>query len=183
MEGRIANFGIFLDILEFLCFGWFFPFFQKIWAFGYSWSTLLWYWCYYLHRSRDDLSPICGIFYNLYSCHRYSHGKPLGKKMCHQRTVKCKEKKTQFLAKHCMFWEEEKNLKYKKLYTDNIHVSVTNSMSVYNTVDCTAYKTTRTARTRPRKRHMVFTIDGRCVIFNRPGVAGPVLQLPLWFIH
>ena len=29
---------------------------------GYSWSTLLWHWCYYLHRSRDALSPVCGIF-------------------------------------------------------------------------------------------------------------------------
>ena len=27
-----------------------------------SWSTLLWYRCYYPHRSRDALSPICGIF-------------------------------------------------------------------------------------------------------------------------
>ena len=30
--------------------------------FGYSCSTLLWYWCYFLHRSRDALSPVCGIF-------------------------------------------------------------------------------------------------------------------------
>ena len=36
--------------------------FQKIWVFGYSWSTLLWYRCYYPHRSRDALSPVCGIF-------------------------------------------------------------------------------------------------------------------------
>ena len=36
--------------------------FQKNWAFGYSWSTLLWYQCYYPHRSRDALSPVCGIF-------------------------------------------------------------------------------------------------------------------------
>ena len=39
-----------------------FSVFQKIWVFGYSWSTLLWYRCFYPHRSRDDLSPICGIF-------------------------------------------------------------------------------------------------------------------------
>ena len=26
------------------------------------WSTLLWYRCYYAHRSRDALSPVCGIF-------------------------------------------------------------------------------------------------------------------------
>ena len=26
----------------------------------YSWSTLLWYWCYYMHR-RDALFPVCGI--------------------------------------------------------------------------------------------------------------------------
>ena len=30
--------------------------------FWYSWSTLLWYRCYYPHRSRDALSPVCGIF-------------------------------------------------------------------------------------------------------------------------
>ena len=35
------------------------------WGFGYSWSTLLWYQCYYPHRSRDALSPVCGIF-NVY---------------------------------------------------------------------------------------------------------------------
>ena len=27
------------------------------------WSTLLWHRCYYPHRSRDSLSPVCGIFY------------------------------------------------------------------------------------------------------------------------
>ena len=26
------------------------------------WSTLLWHPCYYPHRSRDALSPVCGIF-------------------------------------------------------------------------------------------------------------------------
>ena len=31
------------------------------------WSTLLWHWCYYPHRSRDALSPVCGIFWNLFS--------------------------------------------------------------------------------------------------------------------
>ena len=30
---------------------------------GYSWSTLLWHRCYYPHRSRDALSPVCGIFF------------------------------------------------------------------------------------------------------------------------
>ena len=39
-----------------------FSVFQKKCFFGYCWSTLLWYWCYYPHRSRDDLSPVCGIF-------------------------------------------------------------------------------------------------------------------------
>ena len=39
-----------------------FSVFQKNWVFGYSWSTLLWYPCYYPHRSRDALSPVCGIF-------------------------------------------------------------------------------------------------------------------------
>ena len=28
------------------------------------WSTLLWHRCYYPHRSRDALSPVCGIFTN-----------------------------------------------------------------------------------------------------------------------
>ena len=27
----------------------------------YSWSTLLWHWCDYPHRSRDAFSPICRI--------------------------------------------------------------------------------------------------------------------------
>ena len=27
------------------------------------WSTILWHWCYYPHRSRDALSPVCGIFF------------------------------------------------------------------------------------------------------------------------
>ena len=39
-----------------------FSVFQKNMVFGYSWPTLLWYWCYYPHRSRDALSPVCGIF-------------------------------------------------------------------------------------------------------------------------
>ena len=39
-----------------------FSVFQKKFVFGYSWSTLLWYRCYYPHRSRDALSPVCGIF-------------------------------------------------------------------------------------------------------------------------
>ena len=39
-----------------------FSVFQKLWFFGYSWSTLLWYRCYYPHWSRDALSPVCRIF-------------------------------------------------------------------------------------------------------------------------
>ena len=39
-----------------------FSVFQKNWVLGYSWSTLLWHRCYYPHRSRDALSPLCGIF-------------------------------------------------------------------------------------------------------------------------
>ena len=39
-----------------------FSVFQKNWVFGYSWSILLWYRCYYPHRLRDALSPVCGIF-------------------------------------------------------------------------------------------------------------------------
>ena len=39
-----------------------FSVFQKNWVCGYSWSTLLWYRCYYPHRSRDAFSPVCGIF-------------------------------------------------------------------------------------------------------------------------
>ena len=34
VEGRIANFGIFLDVLEFLRFGYFLPFFKKIGFWG-----------------------------------------------------------------------------------------------------------------------------------------------------
>ena len=40
-----------------------FSVFPKKWVLGYSWSTLLWHQCYYLHRSRDALSPVCGIFH------------------------------------------------------------------------------------------------------------------------
>ena len=39
-----------------------FSVFQKNRVFGYSWFTLLWYRCYYPHRSRDALSPVCKIF-------------------------------------------------------------------------------------------------------------------------
>ena len=39
-----------------------FSVFQENWVFSCSWSTLLWYRCYYPHRSRDSLSPVCGIF-------------------------------------------------------------------------------------------------------------------------
>ena len=39
-----------------------FPVEKKKRVFGYSWSTLLWYRCYYPHRSRDAMSPVCGIF-------------------------------------------------------------------------------------------------------------------------
>ena len=63
VEGYIANFGISLDVFEFLRFGWFFFRFKKNWVFGYSWSTLPWYWCYFPHRSRDALSPVNGIFF------------------------------------------------------------------------------------------------------------------------
>ena len=41
-----------------------FSVFQKNRVSGYSWSTLLWHRCYYPHRSRDALSPVCGIFFN-----------------------------------------------------------------------------------------------------------------------
>ena len=49
------------DIFEFYMLVDFFCF-QKNGVSGYSWSTLLWYWCYYPHLSRDALSPVCGIF-------------------------------------------------------------------------------------------------------------------------
>ena len=49
VEGYIANFGISLDVFEFLRFVLFFLFFKKNWVFGYSWSTLLWYRCYRLN--------------------------------------------------------------------------------------------------------------------------------------
>ena len=28
----------------------------------YSWSTLLWYRCYFPHQLKDSMSPVCGIF-------------------------------------------------------------------------------------------------------------------------
>ena len=60
---RIANFGIFIDISEFFAFLLIFSVFQKNRVFGYSWSTILWHRCYYPHRSRHALSPVCGIFF------------------------------------------------------------------------------------------------------------------------
>ena len=33
------------------------------WDFGF-YPLFFWYWCYYLHTSRDSVSPICGIFLN-----------------------------------------------------------------------------------------------------------------------
>ena len=36
--------------------------FSKNQVLGFSWSTLLWYRCYYPQRSRDALCPVCGIF-------------------------------------------------------------------------------------------------------------------------
>ena len=35
---------------------------KQKWVFMYSWSTILWYRCYYPHRSRDAFSPVCGNF-------------------------------------------------------------------------------------------------------------------------
>ena len=51
----------FQTFLSFCVFGEFFRFSKNL-VFGYSWSTLLWHRCYYPHRSRDALSPVCGIF-------------------------------------------------------------------------------------------------------------------------
>ena len=62
VKGHIANFGTFPDVFEFLRFYNFFRFSKKSRLWGYSWSTLLWYRCYYPHRSRDAFSPVCGIF-------------------------------------------------------------------------------------------------------------------------
>ena len=41
-----------------------FSVFKKKWVLGNSWTTLLWHWCYYTHRARDALSPVCGIFFS-----------------------------------------------------------------------------------------------------------------------
>ena len=35
---------------------------KKVFLLILPWSTLLWHRCYYPHRSRDALSPVCGIF-------------------------------------------------------------------------------------------------------------------------
>ena len=61
-------------------------------VFGYSWSTLLWHRCYYPHRSRDALSPVCGIFLRSL-CMCFQYGFPclcqvlLGCKISHLNTV------------------------------------------------------------------------------------------------
>ena len=58
-------------ILAYLYTFWVFPFwiiffcFYLFFGFVYSWSTLLWYRCYYPHRSRDSVSPVYGIFSKL----------------------------------------------------------------------------------------------------------------------
>ena len=62
VEGCIANFLHISRRFWVFAFWMIFSVFQKNWVFGYSWSTLLWYRCYYPHRSRDALSPVCGIF-------------------------------------------------------------------------------------------------------------------------
>ena len=41
VEGYIANFGISLDVFEFLRFGWFFPFFKKKWFLGIQYPTVV----------------------------------------------------------------------------------------------------------------------------------------------
>ena len=51
----------------------FLPFFV---VFVYSWSTLLWYRCYYAHRSRDSMSPVCGICLTPSLSHWLSHTLP-----------------------------------------------------------------------------------------------------------
>ena len=61
VDGYIANFGISLDVFEFFRFGFFFRF-QFFLVFVYPWSTLPCYRCYYPHRSRELVSPVCGIF-------------------------------------------------------------------------------------------------------------------------
>ena len=48
-----------------------FSVFQKNRVFCYSWSTLVWHRCYYLHRWRDALSPVCGIFFFFFMLHTY----------------------------------------------------------------------------------------------------------------
>ena len=62
-----------------------FSVFQKNQDFGYSWSTLLWYQCYYLHQLGDALSPACGIFSNnfFFTILIYFHLKNLPGKQSH----------------------------------------------------------------------------------------------------
>ena len=69
---------------------------------GYSWSTLLWHQCYYLHWSRDALSPVCGIFvFNLTKC-------------CPNRTMSVPNRTTKIFGYHYELtlikypWEEKK---------------------------------------------------------------------------
>ena len=42
-------------------------------VFVYSWSTLLWYRCYYPHRSKDSMSPVHGIFFDYFYIFWWSH--------------------------------------------------------------------------------------------------------------
>ena len=66
VEGYIANLAYL--VCEFFRFGLFFSVVNFFLVLVYSWSTLLRYWCYYPHRSRDSMSPICGIFICSLSC-------------------------------------------------------------------------------------------------------------------
>jgi hypothetical protein len=53
---------------------------KKVFFCWFSWSTLLWHRCYYPHRSRVALSPVCGIFFVTVSRWRGS-GEALSRKL------------------------------------------------------------------------------------------------------
>ena len=67
-------------------------FFLLILPYKTWWKTHLWHRCYYPHRSRDALSPVCGIF--LLTFHCWSPKKVLPK------SWKQKKKKKKVLSSH-----------------------------------------------------------------------------------
>ena len=69
------------------------------------WSTLLWHRCYYPHRSRNALSPVCRIFLKRLA--------PWTTKMCFKRLCFFKEV---FATSVTLFWQTGKSGKWQVIW-------------------------------------------------------------------